>query len=78
MDIVFVLQVETTDRHRSDGVAAYREAGLSEDVMVGILVMNQLRGGSRRRKSRTPRLPLGVRRTGSTTRQKTRQLRVNQ
>ena len=78
MDIVLVLQVETTDRHRSDGVAAYREAGLSEGAMVGILVRNQLRGVSRKRRSRRPHLPLGVRRTGNTTRRMPRQLRVNQ
>ena len=78
MDIVLVFQVESTDRHRSDGVAAYREAGLSAGVIVGILVRNQLRGVNRKRRSRIPRLPLGVRRTRSTTKRKTRKLRVNQ
>ena len=78
MDIALVLQVETTDRHRSDGVVSRREAGLSAGVIVGIFVRNQLRGVSRRRMSRIPRLPLRNRRTGSTTRRKTRKLRVNQ
>ena len=68
MDIELVLQVKTTDWHQSGGVVAYREAGLSAGVIVDILVRNQLRGVSRRRMSRIPRLPLSIRRTGSTTR----------